>query len=106
MLAAELALKDGAAFNLGGGFHHAFPNHGEGFCMVHDVAIAIRRLKHDKRIVRAMTVDCDVHQGNGTAAIFGFTPTDHQPLPSSSSAWSAATLHPQARPQMKPPYPT
>ena len=83
--AAELALAQGAAFNLGGGFHHAFPDHGEGFCMIHDVAIAIRRLKHDRRIVRAMVVDCDVHQGNGTAAIFGFTPTSAQPLPSWSS---------------------
>ncbi len=85
--AAELALHDGVAINLGGGFHHAFPDHGEGFCMIHDVAIAIRRLKKDKKIVRAMTVDCDVHQGNGTAAIFGFTPTASEPPPSWSAAW-------------------
>ncbi len=70
ILAAERALEDGIAFNLGGGFHHAFPDHGEGFCMIHDVAIAIRRLQRDGRIARAMTVDCDVHHGNGTAAIF------------------------------------
>src|SRR5207302_3981243 len=69
--AAELALHAGISFNIGGGFYHAFPNHGEGFCMVHDVAVAIRRLQHDGAIRRAMTVDCDVHQGNGTAAIFG-----------------------------------
>lgn len=70
ILAAERALSDGASFNLGGGFHHAFPDHGEGFCMLHDVAIAIRKLQKAGRIRRAMTVDCDVHQGNGTAAIF------------------------------------
>jgi acetoin utilization deacetylase AcuC-like enzyme len=58
------------AFNIGGGFHHAFPDHGEGFCVIHDVAIAIRKLQHDGKIARAMTVDCDVHQGNGTAVIF------------------------------------
>jgi acetoin utilization deacetylase AcuC-like enzyme len=44
MLAADYALKDRVAFNIGGGFHHAFPDHGEGFCMIHDVAVAIRRL--------------------------------------------------------------
>ncbi len=71
ILAAERALTDGAAFNVGGGFHHAFPDHGEGFCMLHDVAVAIRKLQKVGLIQRAMTVDCDVHQGNGTAAIFG-----------------------------------
>src|ERR1700757_5214702 len=70
ILAAECALKDGVAFNIGGGFHHAFPNHGEGFCMIHDVAVAIRRMQKDNKIERAMTIDCDVHQGNGTAYIF------------------------------------
>jgi acetoin utilization deacetylase AcuC-like enzyme len=70
ILAAEHALKDGVAFNIGGGFHHAFPDHGEGFCMIHDVAVAIRRMQKDGKIRYAMTVDCDVHQGNGTAAIF------------------------------------
>ena len=70
IVAAERALEDGVAINLGGGFHHAFPDHGEGFCMLHDVAIAIRKLQRSGRIRRAMTVDCDVHQGNGTAAIF------------------------------------
>lgn len=67
----RLALEDGMSANIGGGFHHAFPDHGEGFCVLHDVAIAIRRLQKDKAITRAMTVDLDVHQGNGTAAIFG-----------------------------------
>jgi len=59
-----------AAANLSGGFHHAFPSHGEGFCLYNDIAIAIRALQHDGTIVRAAVVDCDVHQGNGTAFIF------------------------------------
>ena len=70
ILAAELALTDGVCINLGGGFHHAFPEHGEGFCMINDFAVAIRTLQSRKRIHRAMTVDLDVHQGNGTAFIF------------------------------------
>ena len=82
ILAAEHALKERVAFNLGGGFHHAFPDHGEGFCMIHDVAIAIRRMQRDDKIRTAMTVDCDVHHGNGTAAIFAGTRTRSEPLPS------------------------
>ena len=83
ILAGRLALENSAAVNVGGGFHHAYPDHGEGFCVLHDVAIAIRRLQKDKLIERAMTVDCDVHQGNGTAAIFAgdhsvFTFSIHQ----------------------------
>ncbi|HXN21893.1 MAG TPA: histone deacetylase [Candidatus Dormibacteraeota bacterium] len=70
ILAAQCALRDGFAANIGGGFHHAFPGHGEGFCAIHDVAIAIRRLQADKAIRTAVVVDVDVHQGNGTAAIF------------------------------------
>src|SRR5580704_8600664 len=70
ILAGQAALHDGFGCNLGGGFHHAYPGHGEGFCAIHDVAIAIRRLQHDGAIERAMVVDTDVHQGNGTAAIF------------------------------------
>lgn len=69
-LAARLALRQGVGFNIGGGFHHAFPDHGEGFCAIHDVAIAIRKLQREGVIRRAMVVDCDVHHGNGTAAIF------------------------------------
>ncbi len=84
ILAADLALNDWVAFNIGGGFHHAFPDHGEGFCMLHDVAIAIRRMQRDDRITRAMTVDCDVHQGNGTAAIFAGMRIPSAPLPSRS----------------------
>src|SRR5438270_1044780 len=82
ILAADHALRDRVAINIGGGFHHAFPDHGEGFCMVHDVAIAIRRMQRDGKIRTAMTVDCDVHQGNGTAAIFAGTRTASEPLPS------------------------
>ena len=86
ILAAECALRDKVAVNIGGGFHHAFPDHGEGFCMIHDVAVAIRRMQRDNKIRTAMTVDCDVHQGNGTAAIFAGTRTASQPLPSSAPA--------------------
>jgi acetoin utilization deacetylase AcuC-like enzyme len=85
ILAAEHALKDGVAINIGGGFHHAFPDHGEGFCVIHDVAIAIRRMQRDGKIRTAMTVDCDVHQGNGTAAIFAGTRSASDPLPSAAT---------------------
>jgi acetoin utilization deacetylase AcuC-like enzyme len=81
ILAARQSLTDKVSISIGGGFHHAFPDHGEGFCMIHDVAVAIRRLQHDNRIRTAMTVDCDVHQGNGTAVIFAGTRTDRVPLP-------------------------
>jgi acetoin utilization deacetylase AcuC-like enzyme len=70
ILAGQCALKDEFAANIGGGFHHAYPDHGEGFCAIHDVAVAIRRLQHDGAVKRAIVVDTDVHQGNGTAAIF------------------------------------
>ncbi len=70
ILAARLAVEEGIAVNLGGGFHHAFPDHGEGFCLVHDVAVAIRRMQKERKFAKAWVVDCDVHQGNGTAAIF------------------------------------
>ena len=86
ILAAEQALADRVAFNIGGGFHHAFPDHGEGFCMIHDVAVAIRRMQRDGKIRTAMTVDCDVHHGNGTAAIFAGARTPSEPLPSTSAA--------------------
>jgi len=66
----RLALERGIAAHLGGGFHHAFPDHGEGFCLVNDVAIAIRVLAEAGAIERAVVIDCDVHHGNGTAAIF------------------------------------
>ena len=86
ILAARHALAEKICFNIGGGFHHAYPDHGEGFCMINDVAVAIRRLQRDDKIRTAMTIDCDVHHGNGTAAIFAGTRTASQPLPSVSSA--------------------
>jgi len=70
ILAGQLALRDGFGCNLGGGFHHAYANHGEGFCAINDVAVAIRRLQADGAIRKAMVVDTDVHHGNGTAHIF------------------------------------
>lgn len=70
ILAGQTALRDGFCANLGGGFHHAYPEHGEGFCAIHDVAVAIRRLQADGVVRKAMVVDTDVHHGNGTAAIF------------------------------------
>jgi acetoin utilization deacetylase AcuC-like enzyme len=86
ILAADYALNDRVAFNVGGGFHHAFPDHGEGFCMIHDVAVAIRRMQRDEKIRTAMTVDCDVHQGNGTAVIFAGVRVPSDPLPSVGGA--------------------
>jgi len=86
ILAARQALIDGVGISIGGGFHHAFPDHGEGFCMIHDVAVAIRRLQRDDKIRTAMTVDCDVHQGNGTAAIFAGTRTASALLPSAGAS--------------------
>lgn len=83
ILASQRALADRFAVSVGGGFHHAFPGHGEGFCAINDIAIAIRRLQADGAIRTAMVVDTDVHQGNGTAAIFAdddsvFTLSIHQ----------------------------
>ena len=82
-LAARLALEQGIGFNVGGGFHHAFPEHGEGFCAINDIAVAIRTIEREGSIQRAMVVDCDVHHGNGTAQIFAgdtsvFTLSIHQ----------------------------
>ncbi len=68
--AARAALASGMASNLAGGTHHAFPERGEGFCVLNDTAIAIRTLRRDNSIARATVVDLDVHQGNGTATIF------------------------------------
>ena len=69
-LAAREALARGFGVNLGGGFHHAYPDHAEGFCYLNDIAVAIRTLQHEGRVRRAAVVDCDVHQGNGTARAF------------------------------------
>ncbi len=81
--AAETALVDGLTVHIGGGFHHAFQDHGEGFCVLNDVAVALRKMLSERLIQRGMVVDCDVHQGNGTAKIFSedesvFTFSIHQ----------------------------
>jgi acetoin utilization deacetylase AcuC-like enzyme len=68
--AAAAALDRGVTMNLAGGTHHAFPDHGEGFCVFNDVAVAIRLLQRDGRIRHAAVIDLDVHQGNGTHAVF------------------------------------
>ena len=70
ILAGQLALRDGFASNLSGGFHHAYSSHGEGFCALNDVAVAVRRLQSNHAIKKAIVVDTDVHHGNGTAHIF------------------------------------
>jgi len=75
LLACECAVADRtAALNLGGGFHHAFPDHGEGFCFINDVAVAIRALQAGGIARRVAVIDCDLHQGNGTAYIFRSDP--------------------------------
>jgi len=68
--ACEEAVEKGCAINLSGGFHHGFPDHAEGFCYVNDMAVAVRRLQKQKTGIRVATIDCDLHQGNGTAFIF------------------------------------
>ncbi len=70
LLAARWALHQGVGYNIGGGFHHAFAGHGEGFCAVNDVAVAARALQKEGVLKKVLIVDCDVHQGNGTASIF------------------------------------
>ena len=74
LLAARQALKSGLGGNLAGGTHHAFPDHGEGFCVLNDVAVATSKLRTEGVIERAVIIDLDVHQGNGTAAIFEHNP--------------------------------
>ena len=94
--AGRLALKHGIAINIGGGYHHAKPHAGEGFCIYNDLAIAIRLLQKDQLIQRACVIDLDVHQGNGTAVILAnddtvFTFSMHQadiyPIPKEDSDW-------------------
>jgi acetoin utilization deacetylase AcuC-like enzyme len=83
VLAALRAAESGMAFHIGGGFHHAFRDHGEGFCVLNDVAVATEKMIEEKRARKVMIVDCDLHHGNGTAAIFAdredvFTFSIHQ----------------------------
>lgn len=75
LLTARLALERAVAIHLGGGFHHAFPDHGEGFCLINDVAIAARVLLRDRTVTRVLVIDLDVHHGNGTATIFAAEPS-------------------------------
>jgi acetoin utilization deacetylase AcuC-like enzyme len=70
ILACDFAIKQGIAVHLGGGFHHAFADHGEGFCYINDIAIGIKKMQALKLVQRAAVIDCDLHQGNGTAKIF------------------------------------
>lgn len=72
--ASRLALEDGVCVHIGGGFHHAYPDHAEGFCYVNDVAVAVERLRCDKAVTRVAIIDCDLHQGNGTAFVFAADP--------------------------------
>ena len=74
LLAGQLALEHDVSVHLGGGFHHAYPDHGEGFCLINDVAVALAMLRRDGAIGRAAVIDLDVHHGNGTAAIFAREP--------------------------------
>ena len=81
--AVRLAFEHGIGFHLGGGFHHAFADHAEGFCYVNDAAVAIERSRDDRTLRKVLIVDVDVHQGNGTAAIYAddantFTYSIHQ----------------------------
>ena len=74
VLTARLALRHGLACHLAGGTHHAFPNHGSGFCIFNDVAVAAKVLLQEERLQRLMVVDLDVHQGDATALIFAQEP--------------------------------
>lgn len=95
ILACRLAIKNKVSFHIGGGFHHAYPDHGEGFCALNDIAVGIRVAQRDRLIERAMVVDCDLHQGNGTAKIFENDPSvftfsihqeDNYPIPKERSS--------------------
>jgi acetoin utilization deacetylase AcuC-like enzyme len=94
LVATREALTRGVGINLGGGFHHAFPDRAEGFCYINDLAVAIRAAQRDGAVQRAAVVDLDVHQGNGTAGVFQgddrvFTLSIHQeanyPVPKATS---------------------
>ena len=83
ILATQVALKSMLGIHIGGGFHHAFPDHGEGFCVLNDIAVAVKRLIKYGSVEKVLIVDCDLHHGNGTAVIFAgdksvFTFSIHQ----------------------------
>jgi acetoin utilization deacetylase AcuC-like enzyme len=73
--ACRSALEEGLSANLAGGTHHAYPDHGEGYCVLNDVAVAARAMQAEGRAARVLILDCDVHQGNGSAAIFANDPS-------------------------------
>jgi acetoin utilization deacetylase AcuC-like enzyme len=75
LLAARRALEEGSVMHLGGGYHHAMPEHAEGFCYIHDIAVALRALQHEGLLQRAAIIDTDLHQGNGSARIFQDDPS-------------------------------
>jgi acetoin utilization deacetylase AcuC-like enzyme len=75
LAACRAALEEGTAANLAGGTHHAFRDRGEGYCVFNDSAVAARAMQAEGRVRRVLVIDCDVHQGNGTAAIFRDDPT-------------------------------
>lgn len=75
LLASRLAMENGVGINIGGGYHHAKPDRGEGFCLYADVAVAIRKLQAENVIHRAVVIDVDAHQGNGTAECLADDPT-------------------------------
>ena len=100
-LASKYALEDGIGYHVGGGFHHAYPDHAEGFCYINDIAFAIRKLQKENIIKKAAVIDCDLHQGNGTAKIFQkdssvFTFSIHQeylyPFPKEESDWDIGLM--------------
>ncbi len=97
--AARAALRDGIAANLAGGTHHAFADHGEGYCVFNDLVIVLRRLRADGCISRALIIDLDVHQGNGTAALcqtdpdtftFSMHGENNYPARKEQSSWDIA----------------
>jgi len=87
--ACSAAIGEGLSANLAGGTHHAFPDRGEGYCIFNDVAVAVCKMQAEKRIRRVTIIDCDVHQGNGTAAIFAVVLNGPHLLP---SPWEEAML--------------
>lgn len=97
--AAQAALRDGIAANLAGGTHHAFADHGEGYCIFNDLVIVLRRLRAEGRIGRTLVLDLDVHQGNGTAALcqtdpdtftFSMHAANNYPAHKEHSSWDIA----------------
>lgn len=87
LLAAEIALDQGLSANLGGGYHHAFPDCGRGFCVLHDIAIAARHLQQQNRCRNVMVVDLDFHQGDGTALVFAGDPSVYTLSVHSEEGW-------------------